>query len=107
MRRPALPALIAVPALIALAACVQDQGPAEDYAFVGSWDCGVEIFTYTNTTYNTGGQTLPIRSVSRDGMNYTLFFDDGYITALAAVTETGMTWVSGQSGDQFNCKRVN
>lgn len=92
--------------MFALAACVPDQGPVEDYAFVGSWDCGVEIFTYTNTTYNNGTRTLPIRSVSRDGRNYTLFFDDGYVTALAAVTSTGLTWVSGATGDQFNCVRV-
>jgi len=97
---------VALPVLMVLAACVQDQGPVEDYAFVGSWDCEVEVFTFTNTTYNNGTETFPIQSVSRDGRNYTLFFAKGFVVALAAVTETGLTWVSGATGDQFNCARV-
>ena len=39
--------------------------------------------------------------------NYTLRFANGYVIALAAVTQTGLTWVSGATGDQFNCVRVN
>ena len=102
MQKSTLVALL----LIGLGACVQDQGPVEDYAFVGSWDCGVDVFTFTNTTYNNGSETYPILSVSRDGRNYTLFFANNYIVALGAVTETGLTWVSGATGDQFNCVRV-
>ncbi len=90
-----------------MAACVADDGPSDPYAFVGSWDCGVETFTFTNTTYNDGTSTYPIRSVRRDGQNYTLAFDNGYKVGLGAVTETGLTWVSGTTGDQFNCRRVN
>ena len=102
MQKSTLVALL----LIGLGACVQDQGPVEDYAFVGSWDCGVDVFTFTNTTYNNGSETYPIQSVSRNGRNYTLFFANNYIVALGAVTETGLTWVSGATGDQFNCVRV-
>lgn len=98
--------LAALGAALTLAACVSDPGPAEPYPFVGTWDCEVEVFTFTDTTWNNGSQTLPIRSVNRDGTNYTLFFADNYIIALAAVTETGMTWVSGKTGDQFTCRRL-
>ena len=98
--------IFALPLLLALAACVQDSGPSEPYAFVGSWDCGVETFTFTNSTYNNGTDTYPIKNVARDGNNYTLRFGNGYVVALGAVTATGLTWVSGQSGDQFNCRRV-
>ncbi|NJM13509.1 MAG: hypothetical protein HC889_18040, partial [Synechococcaceae cyanobacterium SM1_2_3] len=66
------------------------SGPSEPYAFVGTWDCGVETFTFTNMTYNDGTNTFPIRSVARDGMNYTLRFGNNYILALGAVTETVM-----------------
>ena len=97
---------LALPLCLALAACVQDSGPSEPYAFVGSWDCGVDTFTFTNTTYNNGTDTYPIQNVARDGDNYTLRFGNGYVLALGAVTATGLTWVSGQSGDQFNCVRV-
>lgn len=100
------PRLLALPFL--LAACVSEPtGPSEPYAFVGSWDCGVETFTFTNTTYDNGTTTYPIQNVAKDGSNYTLRFGNGYFLALGAVTATGLTWVSGQTGDQFNCRRVN
>lgn len=99
-------AFLAFAALGAVAACVSD-GPIEDYAFVGTWDCQVETFTFTNTTYSYGDKTLPIKAVRQDNRNFTLYFADGYVIGLGAVTATGMTWVSGASGDQFNCKRVN
>jgi hypothetical protein len=97
---------LALPVFLGLAACVQQTGPSEPYTFVGRWDCGVSVFTFTNTTYNNGDTTYPIQSVSRDGRNYTLRFANGYVIALAAVTDTGRTWVSGASGDQFNCRRL-
>jgi hypothetical protein len=98
--------LIALPIMAALSACVADQGAVEDYAFVGTWNCEVDVFTFTNSSYNNGTETFPIERVDRDGRNYTLFFAKGYVVALAAVTETGLTWVSGATGDQFNCLRV-
>lgn len=101
------PRHVTLPLCLALAACVQDASPSERYAFVGSWDCGVETFTFTNTTYNDGSDTYRMQTVSREGRNFTLRFASGYTIALAAVTDTGMTWVSGASGDQFNCGRVN
>ena len=99
-------ALSSVAGLTLLAACVAGA-PVETYAFVGTWDCGVETFTFTNTTYAYGDKVLPIKAVRQDNRNFTLYFADGYVIGLGAVTETGMTWVSGASGDQFNCKRVN
>jgi hypothetical protein len=101
------PRLLALPLCLALAACTQDSGPSEPYAFVGRWDCGVQTFSFTNTTYNNGTDTYPILNVARDGRNYTLRFANGYVIALGAVTDTGLTWVSGTTGDQFNCVRVN
>jgi hypothetical protein len=91
--------------LLLLAACVA-QEPAEPYAFVGSWDCGVEVFSFTNTSYNDGTNTYPIRSVAQDGRNYTLFIEGGFKVGLAAVTATGLTWISGTTGDQLNCRRL-
>ncbi len=93
-------------ALLALSACVANDGPSDPYAFVGAWDCGGTMLTFTDTTYNDGTGTYPIRSVARDGRNYTLRFANGYIMALAAVTETGLTRVSGTTGDQLNCRRA-
>jgi hypothetical protein len=90
----------------ALSACAADVSPTESYAFVGTWDCGSTTLTFTNTSYNDGTNSYPISSVARDGRNYTLRFANGYIMALAAVTETGLTRVSGTSGNQLNCRRT-
>jgi hypothetical protein len=98
--------LLALTAALFLVACVENTGPVEPYAFVGRWDCGVSVFTFTNTTYNNGSETFPIQQVGRNGSNYTLRFANGYVVALGAVTATGLTWVSGTTGDQFNCARV-
>lgn len=92
--------------LLGLAGCVSQVPSADPYPFVGSWDCGVATFRFTDTTYNNGSNTYAIRSVARDGRNFTLWLGDGSTIGLAAVTETGLTWVSGRTGDQFNCRRV-
>ena len=105
MRRLIL-ATAALGLALGLAACASDPVPLEPYPFVGSWDCGVEVFTFTDRTYNNGSQTAPIRNVTRDGRNFTLRFDGGYVIALAAVTNTGLTWVSGKTGDQLACRRL-
>jgi hypothetical protein len=91
---------------LALSACVSD-GPVEEYAFVGSWDCGGERLSFTSTTYNDGTSTYPILAVAPDGRNYTLRFANGYVLALAAVTDNGLTVISGTTGDQRNCRRAS
>jgi hypothetical protein len=91
---------------LGLAACVTNSGPTEPYAFVGTWACvGGTTLTFTDTTYDDGKKRYPIQTVARDGMNYTLGFANGSVIALAAVTETGLTRVSGRSGAQLNCAR--
>jgi hypothetical protein len=100
-----------LPALIALAllpGCVGNGGPEEPYAFVGTWACeGGSELRFTNTRYDDGTNRNPISSVRQEGQNYTLRFANGYIMALAAVTETGLTRVSGTTGSQLNCRRAN
>lgn len=101
--RVALTLLLATPWL---AACVSQTHSADPYPFVGSWDCGVAVFRFTDTTYDNGSQSFPIRAVARDGRNFTLWLGDGSTIGLVAVTETGLTWVSGRTGNQLNCRRV-
>ena len=93
--------------LLPLAACTEPAPPVEPYPFVGSWDCGVAVFSFTNTTYNNGSETYRILAVDQDTDSYTLFIEGGYRIGLALVTDTGLTWVSGTTGDQFDCARVN
>jgi hypothetical protein len=100
-------AVVACLSALVLAACTNDDGPVEPYAFVGIWDCGVATFVFTNTSYNNGSATIPIRTVTQSGRNFVLYLDGGYKVALGAVTPTGLTWVSSATGDQLNCRRVN
>ena len=93
-------------AALALAGCGANEGPAVPYAFVGTWDCGSTVLTFTNSTYDDGTSTYPILAVGRDGDNYTLRFANGYIVALAAVTDTGLTQVTSASSAQLNCRRA-
>ncbi len=104
--RHSIRATAAMGLAFSLAACASDPVPTQPYPFVGNWDCGVAVFTFTNSTYNNGSQTAPIRNVTRDGQNFRLLFDGGYVIALAAVTDTGLTWVSGMTGDQLACRRL-
>ena len=101
-----LPKAAIVLALLALSGCVSED-QAEPYAFVGSWDCSVAVFSFTNTSYNNGSQSYAIKSVAQDGNNYTLYIQDGIKVGLGAVTATGLTWVSLTTGDQFNCRRLS
>jgi hypothetical protein len=104
MRVSAAIACLSAPLLVA---CGRDDGPVEPYAFVGIWDCGVATFVFTNTSYNNGFTTIPIRTVTQSGRNFVVYLDCGTKVALGAVTQTGLTWVSSVTGDQFNCRRVN
>ncbi|NJS39664.1 MAG: hypothetical protein HC783_12345 [Rhodobacteraceae bacterium] len=99
--------LAALGLTFALVACVNDAAPLDPYPFVGTWDCEGRNLVLTNISYDDGSQPLPIRSVSQDGRNYNLLFSSGTMIALAAVTETGMTWVSGKTGNQRVCRRLS
>jgi len=74
--------------------------------FVGKWDCGVATFTFTETTYNNGSETLRMTKVEKDGGDYTLSFPNDYKIMLTGIKANAMTWISGESGDDFQCKRV-
>jgi hypothetical protein len=80
---------------------------ADDFPFVGKWNCGVSDFTFTNRTYNIsgGGETLPILKFERFGSDYRLGFAKGYALALLNIKPRTMTWRSLASGDTFSCKR--
>jgi hypothetical protein len=95
----------------ALAGCVSspDPAPVPDtpaYPFVGTWDCEVETFTFTATTYNNGSETLPIENVVARDPSYALSFANGYAVALDMDGADRMQWLSGETGDTFQCKRL-
>lgn len=79
-----------------------DSGPA--FPFNGRWDCEVAIFTFDAYTYNNGEEDLPIQDIQEntDG-SFTLMFAGDYFITLGDFTPTSMTWLSGESGDSFNC----
>lgn len=93
-------------AALALSGCVSAPPPAAPYPFVGSWDCGVGVFRFTNDSHDDGVKTVPIRAVTQNGRSFTLFLADGSRIGLAAVTETGLTWISARNRQQLNCRRL-
>ena len=56
--------------------------------------------------YEGMGLGLFIAKTLLERTGATLRFANGYIMALAAVTETGLTRVSGTTGNQLNCRRI-
>lgn len=97
--------VIVVTAVIALAT-VTPGAAADEVPYVGSWDCGVATFSFTNDTYDAGEGPMPIRKVEKEDGNYILSFDDNYQIGLSSVTKTSMQWLSMASGDTFDCKRL-
>jgi hypothetical protein len=96
-------------ALLALTACVDTPDPVVDtpaYPFVGTWDCGVADFTFTNTTYNNGSETLPIESVVPRANSFVLGLPDGNSVSLSMDGADRMQWLSGTTGDTFDCTRL-
>ena len=80
-----------------------------DAPYVGVWDCQVGTFVFTRETYsNAGGADMQAASsVEQEGNNYIMTFPDGYQIGLSSPTDTSMQWLSMESGDMFDCKRLN
>ena len=87
---------------LATAACA-----AENYPFLGTWDCEVETFSFTPEIYNNGSEDLPIEEIQEgsDG-SWTLLFADDYFITLSGFAGDTMGWFSSASGDSFSCTRV-
>jgi hypothetical protein len=81
---------------------------ADEYPFVGEWDCEVAMFVFTPNVYNNGSEDLPILEIQEgsDG-SYTLFFENDYLITLSGFTGDAMGWYSHASGDSFNCRRIH
>jgi hypothetical protein len=97
-------------ALLALSACVSPEEPDVEpapYPFTGTWDCEVATFTFTGDSYNNGSETLPIESVvQRNTDAFVLSFADGYSITLDMDGADRMQWMSGETGDAFQCSRL-
>jgi hypothetical protein len=80
-----------------------------DAPYVGVWDCQVGVFMFTRETYsNAGGADMQAASsVEKEGNNYIMTFPDGYQIGLSSPTATTMQWLSFESGDTFDCTRLN
>ena len=81
----------------------------DEYPFVGTWDCEVAVMSFSTDYYNAGGdEDLPILEIQEgtDG-SYTLLFEDDYYITLSGFTGSSMGWFSGESGDSFNCTRLD
>jgi hypothetical protein len=78
---------------------------AAEYPFVGTWDCEVATFTFTNRTYHNGTELMRFNRIDFLGRDFKLTFPKNYVITLIDPGPTTMTWLSSASGDSFNCKR--
>ena len=97
-----------VAACLLLAACTAAGQGAKAYnlPFEGRWDCGVAVFTFTDTSYNNGTDWLDYESIEPEGRGHVVRFRDGYFFAVYINADGTLDWVSGESGDQFTCRRA-
>ncbi|WP_157935929.1 hypothetical protein [Paracoccus zhejiangensis] len=94
-----------------LAACTPAPGPTDpaDFAFMGSWDCGVTVMTFLPDGYMPSNEDAPIAVAEflRTANGATqITLANGNRMSLQNVTDQTMTWFSHQSGDSFDCTRV-
>ena len=106
MPRPFLPIL---PAAILLTACQAVPTDPSEFAFMGSWDCGVTVMTFLPDGYMPSNDDPPIpvtqyRRLTGGGTEITLA--GGNRIVVQGVTDTAMNWLSLQTGDSFDCTRV-
>lgn len=76
------------------------------YPFEGTWDCEVQIFRFSSTTYNNGSENLRYKNVRKVQNGFLITFGDGYRIGLFNIKPFAMTWFSPASGDDFVCKRL-
>lgn len=80
---------------------------AQDYPFLGQWDCQVATFTFDDTGYDNGTGYLPYAAVNQDGNgNWIIDLPDGAQIGLSSVTEDSLQWFSMASGDVFECRAI-
>ncbi|MAU99178.1 MAG: hypothetical protein CMP81_25400 [Fulvimarina sp.] len=62
---------------------------------------------FTPGIYEVSDKIGEVASVERLGDDYLLTMKDGYRVSLFGVTRTSMTWHSPQSGDTFECRKID
>lgn len=96
--------------LLALAGIVLAGGTpvsAQDIPpYIGVWDCGVGVFTFTRDSYNNGSDIMPATDITVDGNTFVFTFEDGYQIGVSMHGDDAMQWVSMESGDMFDCTRL-
>lgn len=96
-----------------MAACQPMVTPTQtdpaDFAFMGSWDCGVTVMTFLPDGYmpSNDDQPIPVAEFRQmAGGTTQITLSNGDKISVQAVTDGTMTWFSHQSGDSFDCTRV-
>ena len=93
--------LLAAAAMIATPALAKDEPP-----YVGKWDCGVGVFTFTADTYDPGDAPMKIADVEDNEGAFILTMEDGYQIGVAVIDENHLSWMSMETGDAFDCTPV-
>ena len=109
MTRTVLPAALVSALLIgACSAPPTSPRPTDQLPFMGTWDCGVTTMTFTPTSYIPSPDSDPItvRGFSTQNRVTTLTLADGAVIQVQVQNDNQMVWLSGSTGDSFDCTRV-
>jgi hypothetical protein len=79
---------------------------AQDYPFIGEWECDGAPFVFSSTVYSIGDDSYDIQEVQEgsDG-SYTLFLSDEVYITLSEITSDTLDFSSSESSRTMNCRR--
>ena len=97
--------------LIVLTACQApptSPRPTDQLPFMGSWDCGATVMTFTPDSYLPSNDAQPIRIARFSTQNRvtTMTLADGAEIEVQWQSDDRITWMSKTTGDSFTCTRV-
>ena len=92
--------LLSISTLIAAIVSSPHVAVGANLPFVGTWDCEVRTFSFTETTYHNGSELLEIKKIKRHGTVYSLLMEDASSISLYDIQKHKMTWHLSVSADR-------
>ena len=109
MTRTVLPAALLSALFIgACSAPPTSPRPTDQLPFMGTWDCGTTVMTFTPDSYQPSNTTLPIKisKFSTQNRVTTMTLADGAVIQVQWQNDNRINWMSESTGDSLSCSRV-
>jgi hypothetical protein len=80
---------------------------AQDYPFVGRWDCEGATFSFTETSYNGGMGAQAIASIEAEGSGFILTLANEQEVIVSEFNDGKMVWLYWSSGERRVCQKLD